>query len=259
MNLGLKGKTAIVCASSRGLGKGCAMALAAEGVNLILAARNSQALEATAQEIRDRYDVNVNALVADVTTEAGRDHIISNCPAPDILINNAGGPPPGDFRQWTQEHWNTALNDNMYSAFDLIRRIIDGMAERGFGRIINITSMTVKQPVPQLGLSNGARAALTGWVSGIAREFAAANVTINNLLPGTFDTERGNAVVAARAAAQGQSKDAFAPQFLNSIPAGRLGDPEEFGATCAFLCSRQAAYITAQNILVDGGAYPGVF
>ncbi|MCK9505583.1 MAG: SDR family oxidoreductase [Porticoccaceae bacterium] len=259
MDLGLRGKTAIVCASSRGLGKGCALALAAEGVNLILAARQQQDLEKTGKEIINTFGIKVITVTADVTTQEGRDRILSACPHPDILINNAGGPPPGDFRQWTREHWNGALNDNMYSAFDLIRRVIDGMAERRFGRIVNITSITVKQPIPQLGLSNGARAALTGWVSGIARDFAAANVTINNLLPGTFDTERGNAIVAARAKAEGAALENFAAQFCNNIPAGRLGKAEEFGATCAFLCSQQAAYITAQNILVDGGAYPGVF
>ncbi|MGD9660579.1 MAG: SDR family oxidoreductase [Porticoccaceae bacterium] len=259
MDLGLKGKTAIVCASSRGLGKGCALALAAEGVDLTLAARHQQDLETTATEIRNTFDNKVTTVVADVTTQEGRDRILAACPHPDILINNAGGPPPGNFRHWTQKHWNAALNDNMYSAFDLIRRVIDGMAERKFGRIVNITSITVKQPIAQLGLSNGARAALTGWVSGIAREFAAANVTINNLLPGTFDTARGNAIVAARAQAESVSVEHFQPQFLKSIPAGRLGRTAEFGATCAFLCSQQAAYMTAQNILVDGGAYPGVF
>lgn len=259
MDLGLKGKIAIVSGASRGLGKGCALALAAEGVNLVLAARNPDTLDNTAAEIRTLYPVNVTALAVDVTREEGRQAIISACPAPDILVTNAGGPPPGDFRNWRQDDWNKAINDNMYSAFDLIRCFVDGMAARGFGRIVNITSNSVKKPIPELGLSNGARAALTGWVSGVAREFADRNVTINNLLPGVFDTDRGNEVVAAKAHQAGLAKADYQKEFVRGIPAGRLGKVDEFGAACAFLCSQQAAYITAQNILIDGGAYPGVY
>jgi 3-oxoacyl-[acyl-carrier protein] reductase len=235
------------------------MALAAEGVKLTLAARGAEQLEKTAAEAREKHGVEVRALAVDVTSEAGRDAILEACPEPDILVNNAGGPPPGDFRTWTRDDWLQALNANMYSAFDLIRRCVDGMAERGFGRIVNITSVSVKAPIPELGLSNGARAALTGWVSGAARQFAHRNVTINNLLPGIFDTDRGNAVLDGRAAAQGISREALDRRFLPTIPARRLGAEEEFGAACAFLCSSQAAYITAQNLLLDGGAYPGVF
>lgn len=253
MELGIAGKKALVCAASKGLGRGCAMALAAEGVKVTILARQQKVLEQTAREIRDRTGVEVNTVVADITTEAGRDIALTACPAPDILVNNAGGPPPGDFRDWRQQHWFDAVNDNMYSPIDMIRRTLDGMLERGFGRIINITSAAVKQPIGALGLSNGARSGLTGFVAGISRDTARCNVTINNLLPGLFDTDRGRGAAALIGGGSGLSGD----EYIATLPAGRLGLIEEFGATCAFLCSQQAAYITGQNILVDGGNYRG--
>ncbi len=255
MELGIAGKNALVCAASKGLGRGCAMALAAEGVKVTILARQQKVLEQTAMEIRDRTGVEVNTVVADITTEAGRDIALTVCPAPDILVNNAGGPPPGDFRDWRQQHWFDAVNDNMYSPIDMIRRTLDGMLERDFGRIINITSAAVKQPIGALGLSNGARSGLTGFVAGISRDTARCNVTINNLLPGLFDTDRGRGAAALIGGGSGLSGD----EYIATLPAGRLGLIEEFGATCAFLCSQQAAYITGQNILVDGGNYRGTF
>lgn len=259
MDLGIKGKNAIVCASSKGLGKACASALAAEGVNVWICARNADTLERAAAEIAELGGGDVTALVADVTTDDGREALLEACPAPDILVNNAGGPPPGDFRDWRQQDWFDAVNANMYSAIDMIRRCLDGMTDRGFGRIVNITSVAVKLPVKPLGLSNGARAGLTGFISGIAREPAERNVTINNLLPGYVATDRMWSVVDAGARAAGQDPEAFKRSFFDAVGARRPGDPAEFGAVCAFLCSRQAAYITAQNILMDGGLYPGTF
>ncbi|PHQ57307.1 MAG: hypothetical protein COA29_03490 [Porticoccus sp.] len=255
MELGIAGKTALVCAASKGLGKGCAMALAAEGAKLVIMARQADTLAATAEEIRVATGAEVTTVVGDITTEAGRDAVLAACPAPDILVNNAGGPPPGDFRNWGQKEWFEAVNGNMYSPIDMIRRTLDGMIERRFGRIINITSAAVKQPFEPLGLSNGARSGLTGFVAGISRDPARFNVTINNLLPGLFDTERGHGA----AALIGNSRGLSAPEVIAGLPTGRLGMIEELGATCAFLCSRQAAYITGQNILIDGGNYRGTF
>ena len=255
MELGIAGKTALVCAASKGLGKGCAMALAAEGAKLVIMARQADTLVATAEEIRVATGAEVTTVVGDITTEAGRDAVLAACSAPDILVNNAGGPPPGDFRNWGQKAWFEAVNGNMYSPIDMIRRTLDGMIERRFGRIINITSAAVKQPFEPLGLSNGARSGLTGFVAGISRDPARFNVTINNLLPGLFDTERGHGA----AALIGNSRGLSARDIITGLPAGRLGMIEEFGATCAFLCSRQAAYITGQNILIDGGNYRGTF
>jgi len=257
MDLGISGKNAIVCASSKGLGKATALALASEGVNVWICGRHQDTLNLAAAEIVAVKRGAVHALVADVTTDAGRETLLAACPAPDIVINNAGGPPPGDFRDWRQEDWFKAVNANMYSAIDMIRRCLDGMVERGFGRIVNITSVAVKVPVPALGLSNGARAGLTGFVSGIAREPAQHNVTINNLLPGYIATDRMWGVMEAGAKASGQDREAFEQTFFSKVGARRPGEPGEFAATCAFLCSQQAAYITAQNILVDGGLYPG--
>ncbi len=255
MDLGLAGKKALVCAASKGLGKGCAMSLAAEGVSVTITARNEEVLEKAAEEIRVKTGSIVGLVVGDITTEEGRCTALEACPAPDILVNNAGGPPPGDFRAWHQEHWFEAVNSNMYTPIDMIRRTLDGMIDRGFGRIINITSAAVKQPIDELGLSNGARSGLTGFVSGIARDPARHNVTINNLLPGLFNTERGHGASGMIAKRLKMSP----AQYIDSIPAGRLGNIEEFGATCAFLCSQQAAYITGQNILLDGGHYRGTF
>ena len=259
MDLGIKDRSAIVCGSSRGLGKACALALVAEGVNVILTARNEASLLEAAEELRQAGSGEVATVVADVTTAEGRDALLAACPAPDILVNNAGGPPPGDFRDWGQQDWFDAVNANMFSAIDMIRRCLDGMIERGFGRIVNITSIAVKQPVGELGLSNGARAGLTGFVSGIAREPARHNVTINNLLPGYFATDRLKSLFAARAEGAGEDPDAFFNAFFADTTPGRPGDPDEFGAACAFLCSQQAAYFTAQNFLIDGGVYPGTF
>ena len=257
MDLGINGKNAIICASSKGLGKATALALATEGVNVWICGRHQDSLDLATGEIAAVNGGVVQTVVADVTTDAGRDALLAACPQPDILVNNAGGPPPGDFRDWRQEDWFEAINANMYSAIDMIRRCLDGMMERGFGRIVNITSVAVKMPVPALGLSNGARAGLTGFVSGIAREPAQHNVTINNLLPGYIATDRMWAVLEASAKAAGQDLDSFKHAFLGKVGAKRPGEPAEFAAACTFLCSQQAAYITAQNILVDGGLYPG--
>ena len=257
MDLGIEGRKALVCASSKGLGKACALALAKEGARVWICARHAETLEQAAEKLRAVARGPVEAVVADVTEESGREALLEACPAPDILVNNAGGPPPGDFRDWSKQDWFEAVNANMYSAIDMIRRCLDGMVERRFGRIVNITSVAVKMPVGNLGLSNGARAGLTGFVSGIAREPAQHNVTINNLLPGYIATDRMWAVVENAASASGQDPEHFKRSMFGRIGAKRPGDPDEFGATCAFLCSRQAAYITAQNLLVDGGLYPG--
>ncbi len=259
MDLGIAGRSAIVCGSSKGLGKACALALAREGVNVWLIARGAGDLGAAAAEIAAVAAGGVNTVVADVTTEIGRDALMAACPQPDILVNNAGGPPPGNFRDWGQSDWMAAINANMLSAIDLIRRNLDGMIERRFGRIVNITSIAVKMPQGDLGLSNGARAGLTGFVSGIAREPARYNVTINNLLPGFIATDRLKSLMAGKAAAAGVDAETFANDFYQKIPARRPGDPDEFGALCAFLCSQQAAYLTAQNFLMDGGVYPATF
>lgn len=259
MDLNIKGKSAIVCASSKGLGKACALALAKEGVNVCISARHADVLNATASEIAAAGTGKVQAIVADVTTHEGRDALFAACPQPDIVINNAGGPPPGDFRDWGQQEWFDAVNGNMYSAIDMIKRSLDGMIERGFGRIVNITSVAVKLPQAELGLSNGARTGLTGFIAGIAREPAQHNVTINNLLPGFVATDRFYSLMKARAAASEMDEAEFCEALFQKIPARRPGDPDEFGAICAFLCSQQAAYITAQNILMDGGLYPGTF
>jgi 3-oxoacyl-[acyl-carrier protein] reductase len=259
MDLKIAGRKAIICASSKGLGKACALALAAEGVDVWISARSRGPLQAAADEINAAGGGNATAVIADVTSDSGRAALYEACPAPDILINNAGGPAPGDFRNWDQKDWFDAVNANMYSAIDMIRRCLDGMIDRRFGRIINITSVAVKLPVPVLGLSNGARAGLTGFISGIAREPAQYNVTINNLLPGYIATERMWSVLEAGARQSSLDKDAFEQNLFNKIGARRPGEPDEFGATCAFLCSQQAAYITAQNVLMDGGLYPGTF
>ena len=257
MDLKIAGRKAIVCASSKGLGKACAMALANEGVDVWISARGADTLHAAADEINAMKAGRATAVVADVTTESGRGALLQACPAPDILINNAGGPPPGDFRNWGQQDWFEAINANMFSAIDMIRRSLDGMIARRFGRIVNITSIAVKMPVPQLGLSNGARSGLTGFISGIARPPAEHNVTINNLLPGYIATDRMWSVLEAGAKQAGVELEAFKQNMFNNVGAKRPGEPDEFGATCAFLCSQQAAYITAQNVLMDGGTFPG--
>src|SRR5919109_1650728 len=259
MDLGIRGRNAIVCASSRGLGKACAMSLAREGVNLAMMARTKDVLEAAAKEIRDATGVRVTAVAGDVTTEAGRAALLAACPAPDILVNNAGGPPPGDFREWDREAWMKALNANMLTPIELIKATVDQMIARRFGRIVNITSSAVKAPIAVLGLSNGARTGLTGFIAGLARQTARHNVTINNLLPGFFLTDRNRTTIAAFAKERGVSEEEALGERLRTIPAGRQGEPAEFGDACAYLCSAQAGFITGQNLLLDGGAYPGTF
>lgn len=259
MDFGIKGRKAIVCAASKGLGRGCAEALAGEGVDLVICARGEEALEATASDIRARHGVQVATVACDITTEAGRAAILDACPDADILVTNAGGPPPGDFRDWSREDWIAAVDANMLTPIELIKALIDGMIERGFGRVVNITSSSVKAPIPVLGLSNGARSGLTGFISGLARDVARHNVTINNLLPGTFETDRLPKLVDSEAARSGSTVDEARQRRLDKIPAGRFGNRQEFGEFCAFLCSTQASYITAQNMLIDGGAYPGTF
>ena len=259
MDLGIAGRSALVCAASKGLGKACAMALARDGVNVTILARGAEALEATAREIREATGVTVTTLAVDITTEAGRAAALAACPAPDILVNNAGGPPPGDFRDWGREQWNSALNANMLTPIDLIRATIDGMIARKFGRIVNITSSAVKAPIDVLGLSNGARSGLTGFVAGVARAVAKHNVTINNLLPGPFATDRLNATMQTVAAKSGRSLEDVLKERAGQNPSGRFGEPEEFGRACAFLCSAWSGYINGQNLLIDGGGYPGTF
>ncbi len=259
MDLKLRGKQALVCAASKGLGRGCAFALAREGVALTIVARNPQTLAATAAEIRATTGVTVTAIAADITTAEGRAAALAACPQPDILINNAGGPPPGDFRDWSRADWIKALDANMLTPIELIKATVDGMIERKFGRIVNITSAAVKAPIDVLGLSNGARSGLTGFVAGLARKTIRHNVTINNLLPGLFDTDRIQTVVGNAAKARGISYEQALAERLAAIPAGRIGDPAEFGEACAYLCSAQASYITGMNFLIDGGAYPGSF
>jgi 3-oxoacyl-[acyl-carrier protein] reductase len=262
MDLGIAGSWALVCAASKGLGRGCAEALAGEGVNLVVTARGSEALEATATALRAlNPDIEVRAVAGDIATAEGRAAALAACPRVDILVNNAGGPPPGDFRDWDRDAWIRALDANMLAPIELIKATVDGMAERGFGRVVNITSGAVKAPIDVLGLSNGARSGLTGFVAGVARQqrLAGRNVTINNLLPGAFDTDRLRTAFRAGAAKSGLSTEQLADQRRAGIPAQRFGIAAEFGAMCAFLCSRHAGYVTGQNLLIDGGAYPGTF
>jgi 3-oxoacyl-[acyl-carrier protein] reductase len=258
MDLGIRGKTALVCAASKGLGKGCALSLAREGVNLVITARGKEALEQTAAELR-KFSVDVKTVVGDITTEEGRAAALQACPAPDILVNNAGGPPPGDFRAWDRDTWVKALDANMITPILLIRAVVDGMIAKKFGRIVNITSGAVKMPIPELGLSNGARTGLTGFVAGLSRKTVRHNVTINSLLPGPFDTDRLRGNFAFNAKAAGKTPEELARARAEGNPAGRFGTIEEFGDACAYLCSAQAGYLTGQNLLLDGGAYPGTF
>lgn len=258
MDLGITGRTAIVCGGSAGLGRGVATALAREGVKVFIAARGEDRLKATATDIARETGGTIQAVTADVTTEKGRADLLAACPHPDILVNNAGGPPPGDFRNWSREDWIKAIDANMLSAIMLIKATIDGMIERRFGRIVNITSHMVKQPVGLLGLSNGARAGLTGFSGGLARDVARHNVTINNMLPGQFDTDRLQSNHQKFAAARNIDLKQFQNEARELIPAKRFGTAAEFGAVGAFLCSAHAGYITGQNILLDGGQYPGL-
>ena len=257
MDLGIAGRRAIVCAASKGLGRACAFAQAREGVHVTLTARSADALEATAEEIRKATGVTVTTAPGDITTEEGRAAALAACPEPDILINNAGGPPPGDFHDWDREDWIRALDANMLAPIFLIKATVDGMIDRRFGRIVNITSAAVRAPIPILGLSNGARSGLTGFVAGLSRQTVKHNVTINNLLPGPFETDRLRKTMEGGAKAAGRSIDEEMELRRKGNPAGRFGDPEEFGAACAFLCAASSGFMTGQNILLDGGAYPG--
>ncbi len=254
MDYGIRGKTAIVCAASQGLGKGCAMALAREGVDLVINARGADALSATADEIRQATGARVTAVAADITSPDGRAQVLAACPAPDILVNNAGGPPIGDFRDWDEAAWQAAVNANMITPIMLIRAVVDGMIARRFGRIVNITSRSVKAPLSHLGLSNGARAGLTGFVAGLSRQVAKHNVAINNLLPGPFLTARQADGLRKLAAKAGQDYEAFLATRVAENPAGRFGTPDEFGKACAFLCSADAGFIIGQNLVIDGGS-----
>ncbi len=267
MDLGLKGKAALVCAASKGLGRGCAAALAREGVDLVIVARGAQALEEAALALRAASGVKVVAVVADITTASGRALALAaasglghgRAAAFDIVVTNAGGPPAGDFRSFEHADWLRAIEANMLAPIELLKATVDGMCERRWGRIVNITSSSVKAPIAMLGLSNGARAGLTGFMAGVARQVAAQGVTVNNLLPGAFATDRLMDTMAADAARTGRAIDVYTQARRDAIPARRFGDAAEFGAACAFLCSQQAAYITGQNLLIDGGAYPGTF
>ncbi|HVB47462.1 MAG TPA: SDR family oxidoreductase [Burkholderiales bacterium] len=259
MDLGIRGRNALVCAASKGLGRGCAMSLAREGVDLVITARGRDALEATAEEIRKACAVKVVTVTGDITTPEGRAQALAACPEPDILVNNAGGPPPGDFRNWGREDWLKALEANMLTPIELIKATVDGMIARKFGRIVNITSSAVKAPIPELGLSNGARSGLTGFVAGLARKTVVHNVTINNLLPGRMWTDRLRSNAEFNAKQQGKPLDEVKEAMATQIPAGRFGTPEEFGDYCAYLCSARASYVTGQNLLIDGGNYPGTF
>ena len=259
MDLGLTGRKALVCAASRGLGRGCAEALAREGVEITICARTESDVRRTAEEIGSAHGARVHWLACDITTPEGRAAALAACPQPDILVNNAGGPPTGDFREWNRDTWIRALDANMLTPIALIQSTIDGMIERRFGRIVNITSSAVKAPIDILGLSNGARSGLTGFVAGLARKVARHGVTINNILPGSFDTDRLRNNMAGRAKSAGKSVEEMAQAARNAIPAGRFGTPAEFGALCAYVCSVHASYLTGQNLLLDGGNYPGTF
>ena len=259
MDLGIKGRKAIVCASSRGLGRGCAMALAEAGCDLVVNGRDEKALSATATEIRDRFGVEVTAIAADVSSADGQKALLAACPSPDILVNNNGGPPPKPFKQLDRAAILAGVEQNMITPIELIQAVIDSMTERGFGRIVNITSLSVYQAIAGLDVSSGARAGLTAFLAGVARTVASKNVTINNILPGKFDTDRIRGTLRFGAEKAGISEDEQMKRLADTVPAGRLGTPEEFGQACAFLCSAQAGYITGQNLILDGGFFNSSF
>ena len=259
MDMGIKGRKALVCGASAGLGLACAQALAREGVELVIAARTEAPLREVAAVLQAQWSAPVHWVAADVTTQEGRARIFAAHANFDILVTNAGGPAPGDFRTWDRDSWIAALDANMLAPIALIRHVVDGMLDRGFGRIVNITSSAVKSPVDGLGLSTGARSGLTGFVAGLSRSTIAQGVTINNILPGTFDTQRLAANFAAQARREGTDVETVRATRLAKHPAHRFGQPEEFGAACAFLCSAHAGYINGQNLLLDGGSFPGVF
>nr|WP_208398080.1 SDR family oxidoreductase [Brucella anthropi] len=257
--MGLKGRKAIVCASSKGLGRACAEALAEAGCDLVLNGRNEETLATTAEAIRKTFGVKVDAVVADVSTAEGQAKLLAACPAPDILVNNNGGPAFKDFRLLDRDAILQGVTQNMVTPIELIKAVIDGMVERRFGRIVNITSTSVYAPIPGLDLSSGARAGLTAFLAGVARTVAASNVTINNILPGAFDTDRLRNGFAFSAQKNGTTADAEAAKRASAIPAGRIGQPKEFGQACAFLCSEHSGFITGQNLVIDGGAYQSAF
>ncbi len=274
MNLEIAGKWALVCGASKGLGFGCAKALVDNGVNVVINARRAEVLQAAASELagvadaaakRDGFAAaKVISIACDITTVEGREAVFSAAGGPgkdfDIVVTNAGGPPPGDFREWERDAWIKAIDANMLTPIELIRATVDGMSSRGFGRIVNITSSAVKAPIDILGLSNGARSGLTGFVAGVARSsIAAKGVTINNILPGKFATDRLEGNIKATATKSGKDEDSIRQAQQAVVPAKRFGHPDEFGALCAFLCSQQAGYITGQNMLIDGGMYSGTF
>ena len=253
MDLGINGKRALVCASSKGLGRGCAEALAEAGCDLVMNARGAEALEDTAQFIRDTYGVSVETVACDVTTEVGRAQLLEVAGQVDILVNNAGGPPPGSWKDWERDDFIAALDTNMLTPIALIKALVPGMMERGWGRVVNITSQSVKAPIAVLGLSNSARAGLTGYVAGTSRQVAASGVTINNLLPGLHATDRAKSLDEGASKAQGISMEEAQKNREATIPAYRYGTSEEFGHTCAFMCSQYAGYMVGQNVLLDGG------
>ena len=255
MDLGLKGKKAIVCAASKGLGRACAMSLAREGVEVVITARTAADLERTADEIRKATGAKVTPVPGDITTEAGRAAALAACPQADILVNNAGGPPRGDFREWGRDDWIKAVDANMLTPIFLIKAVVDGMITRKFGRIVNITSASVKSPIPELGMSNGARAGLTGFVAGLARQIAHHNVIINNILPGPFLTDRLRGGFQEAARASNRPVDELVQERAKNSPTGRVGNPAEFGDACAFLCSANIGFIVGQNLLLDGGNF----
>jgi 3-oxoacyl-[acyl-carrier protein] reductase len=259
VDLGIAGRKAIVCASSRGLGRACAVSLARAGVELVINGRDARVLDETARVIGAETGVTVTAVAADIGTPEGQARVLAACPAPDILVNNNGGPPFRDFRQLDRQALLAGVVMNMVTPIEMIAAVIDGMMARRFGRIVNITSLSVRMPVPGLDLSSGARAGLTAFVAGVARTVAAHNVTINNLLPGFFETDRMRSGIAATARMLGRSEDELAQERAEEVPARRFGDPAELGDACAFLCSAQAGYVTGQNLLIDGGRFPGAF
>lgn len=259
MDLGLEGRKAIVCASSKGLGRACAEALAEAGCDIVLNGRNEEILLDTANALRSSYGVEVTAVAADISTPEGQKALLAACPEPDILVNNNGGPPLRDFRQLDRQAIIDGVTQNMITPIELIKAVIDGMVARRFGRIVNITSTSVYKPIPGLDLSSGARAGLTSFLAGVARTVAKDNVTINNLLPGTFDTDRIRSTIRFGAEKAGVEPEKEAEKRMGAIPAGRFGTPDEFGQACAFLCSAQAGYITSQNLIIDGGAYTSAF
>lgn len=255
MDLGISGKRALVCAGSKGLGRGCAEALAAAGCDLVLNARSAGPLEDTAAALRAAHGVTVVTVAADITDEAGRAEVLEAAGAVDILVTNAGGPPPGIWTDWSEADFQVAIRANMLTPIALMQALVPGMAARGWGRVVNITSQSVKSPIPVLGLSNTARAGLTGFVAGMARQVAPEGVVVNNLLPGIHATDRADALDQGVATAQGITLEAARAQRAATIPARRYGDAGDFGAACAFLCSQQAGFIIGQNLLLDGGAF----